>query len=238
MSVGYDHIDTSACKQLGIALKNTPDVLTEATSELAIALVLATLRKIIPSANAVKNGAWGAWSPTGMCGRSLVGTTVGIVGLGRIGMDIAKKLRVFGVSRVLYTARQQKNVTDAEFLPIQDLVAKSDVVIIACALNSETKQMFDKALLMQMKPDAALINIARGGILNQLDLIDVLRQGHLGAVGLDVCDPEPMNVDNPLLKEFGDKVLILPHIGSATLETREAMASLALDQILTELKIQ
>ena len=235
MSVGFDHIDTVAINARKIKLCNTPDVLTEATSELAIALLLMVSRKLVPALNAAKFGTWKPGNPIELCGTQIQDSRIGIIGFGRIGQSIAEKLVAFKPRQISYYSRAAKEVAFAELQSLDNLLRSSDIVIIACALNSETMGMFNKERLLLMKSDAILVNIARGGIINQSDLVEVLRLGHLGSVGLDVTDPEPLDVSHPLFTEFESKVLILPHVGSATMETRELMASLALNGLVNEI---
>ncbi|KAI8896758.1 glyoxylate reductase [Globomyces pollinis-pini] len=239
MSVGCDHIDLEACKNRKVEVYNTPGVLTDATAELAIGLLLSTLRKIPQAINAVKDGKWGPWNPVWMCGTQLTGKTVGIVGLGSIGMAIAERLIPFKIKSLLYTGRTKKEtIFPSMFCSLDDLVAQSDIVIIACDLNAQTKGMFDKSVFEKMKSNSVLINIARGLIVNQSDLVDALDNHQIEAVGLDTTDPEPLDTNHPLLTRLQDRCVILPHIGSATFETREAMADLALSQLIHHLDVK
>ncbi|KAI0240968.1 Glyoxylate reductase/hydroxypyruvate reductase [Lamellibrachia satsuma] len=233
MSVGYDHIDMASCKKRNIVVGYTPEVLTDATAELAVALLLATSRRIVEGASAVKNGQWGSWSPSWMCGPGLLNSTVGIVGLGRIGLAIAKRLRPFSVSRILYTGHQPKDSAkevSAEFTNLDTLLAESDFVVVSCAITPETTALFDCAKFAQMKQGAIFVNVSRGAVVVQEDLVDVLKNGVIRAAGLDVTTPEPLPTDSPLLTL--PNCVVIPHIGSAEEKTRGVMAAMTARNIL------
>jgi glyoxylate/hydroxypyruvate reductase len=235
MSVGMDHIDVSETKSRGIRLFNTPDVLTDATAELGVALLLTLIRRIPAAIEQVKRGGWKTWDPLWMCGQQLTGKTVGIVGMGRIGRGLADRLRPFQV-KIVYTSQTSKDC-EFEYLPFDELIQKSDIVILSCALTESTRHLMNREIFQRMKRSSILINIARGGIVKQDDLVEAMEQNWIAGCGLDVTDPEPMDRFHPLVTQFGERVVVFPHIGSATLETREAMASLALDQLLEALQI-
>ena len=185
---------------------------------------------------AVKSGEWSTCKTLWMCGHSLAGATVGIVGLGRIGFGVAQRLRPFALSRVLYTGHKEKSYAAdvaAEFVSLNDLLAQSDFVIASCPLSDETKLLFSAATFSHMKRTAIFINTSRGGIVNQPDLYEALKTGVIAAAGLDVTTPEPLPVNDPLLTL--DNCVILPHIGSATVETRTAMSVLTARNILSAL---
>ncbi|KAJ3313479.1 hypothetical protein HDV04_001933 [Boothiomyces sp. JEL0838] len=238
VSVGMDHIDQEECKKRNILLGNTPDVLTDHTAELCMGLLLATLRKFPSAIDSVRNGSWSTWDPVWMCGSGLRGKSVGIIGLGRIGQAIAERIVPFKPKEILYSGQTRKDTTfKSKFVGFEELIKSSDVVICSCALTPKTKHLIRYETIKQMKPSAYLINIARGGILDQDGLVRALEEGHLSGVGLDVTDPEPLDPKHPLVTKFGDKCMILPHIGSATMETREAMADLALEKLLQNLGI-
>ncbi|CAL1545206.1 unnamed protein product [Lymnaea stagnalis] len=237
MSVGYDHIDVMECNKRNILLGYTPGILTNATAELTMALLLATSRRLKEGIRAVQTGEWGTWKPMWLCGPGLDGATVGIVGLGRIGFAIAKCLKPFGVAKIVYSGRSEKEEAkeiNAEYKSFDELLKISDFVIACCALTSETKELFNRDAFKKMKPSAVFINSSRGGIVNQDDLYKALESGEIGAAGLDVTSPEPLPVDSPLLKL--DNCIVIPHIGSATHSTREAMAVLAARNLLAGLK--
>ncbi|PKK58280.1 glyoxylate reductase [Rhizophagus irregularis] len=205
MSVGYDHVDLSEFRKRSIPLGHTPGVLTDAVADITVLLVLAAARRIREGFRAVEKGEW-IWSPTWMLGVQLTNKTIGIVGLGPSSLGATK----------------------VEF---DTLIRESDVICICCALNEETKEMFNYEVFKKMKSNVILVNTARGGIIRQDDLCRALSEGMLGSVGLDVVTPEPLNPNDPLLKF--DKVTVVPHIGSGTLETRTMMANIAIENVLS-----
>jgi len=171
-----------------------------------------------------------------MCGRGLADATVGIVGLGRIGFAVAQRLRPFAVSRILYTGHKEKAYAaevGAEFVSLDDLLTQSDFVVVSCLLSPETRHLFNALTFSRMKRTSIFINTSRGGVVNQPDLYDALKSGVIAAAGLDVTTPEPLPVDDPLLTL--DNCVVLPHIGSATVETRTAMSRLTARNILAAL---
>lgn len=231
MSVGVSHIDVAACRAGGVRIGYTPGVLTEATADLVLALTLATARRLPEAAAAVTGGTWKAWSPFWLTGKDLFGATVGIVGAGRIGAAVARRLKGFGCT-LTYTGRSgPKPELDAElgatWRPMDALLAASDFVIVVCALTPETRGLLGAGALRSMKPDAVLINASRGEVVDQAALVAVLRERPGMRAGLDVCTPEPLPTDDPLLSL--PNCLVLPHIGSASTQTRLAMARLAVD---------
>lgn len=237
MSVGYNHIDTSECKRRGVVLGNTPDVLTETTADTTVGLVLAACRRFKEATASVADGTWGTWKPNGMCGPDVYGATVGVIGLGRIGAAVARRLRAFNC-KILYSGRAPKpefeEVMDAKFVGLEELLAESDVVIPLCPLNESTKGMFDMSKFRAMKKTAVFINAARGELVNQEDLYEALTEGEIFAAGLDVTTPEPLPTDSPLIK--CPNCFILPHIGSASKGTRTAMATLAAKNLVASYK--
>ncbi|KAJ3201968.1 hypothetical protein HDU67_000942 [Dinochytrium kinnereticum] len=235
MSVGYDHIDVVACRKShpDIRFGITPDVLTDCTAELTVGLLLATAHRFKEATRAVTDGTWGKWSPTWMCGSQMTSKTIGLVGFGRIGCAVAERLAPFKPARLLYSSPSAKSAADAvnaQHVAFDELLRNSDIVIVTCKLTPETRHMFAKSAFGKMKPNSIFINTARGGIVNQDDLFDALRDGVIGAAGLDVTDPEPMSPTHPLTTLHN--CIILPHIGSATIETREAMAMLAVNNVI------
>ncbi|GIY06223.1 hypothetical protein CDAR_532341 [Caerostris darwini] len=239
MSVGHDHIDLEECKKRGIVVGNTPDVLTDATAELTIALLLATSRRLMEATKEITNGGWGncAWGPLWMCGTSLSGSTIGIVGLGRIGFGVAERLKAFKVKNILYSGNKPKieatEKLNAKLVSFEELLKQSDFVIVCAALNSSTRGIFNMEAFTKMKRSAIFINTSRGGIVQQEDLYKALTTGIIKAAGLDVMDPEPLPTDDKLTKL--PNCVLLPHIGSATVETRTTMALLTAKNILAGL---
>nr|XP_057919494.1 glyoxylate reductase/hydroxypyruvate reductase [Doryrhamphus excisus] len=233
LSVGYDHLDLNEIKKRGIRVGYTPDVLTDATAELTVALLLATARRLPEAMAEVKNGGWGSWSLFWMCGYGLSGSTVGVIGLGRIGMAIARRLMPFGVKRLLYSGRTEKADAaelNGEFVPLDTLVSESDFIVVSCSLTPETHGLCDKAFFSKMKKTGIFINSSRGAVVNQEDLYEALKSGQIAAAGLDVTTPEPLPTDHPLLTL--KNCVVLPHIGSANYSTRGVMATLAARNLL------
>jgi lactate dehydrogenase-like 2-hydroxyacid dehydrogenase len=234
ISVGYDHIDMKACRRRNIAVGNTPGVLTETSADLAVALLLATARRLPESIDAVRNGEWTTWKPEWMAGYDVYGSTVGIVGLGRIGAAVARRLRGGFGCRILYNSPAPKpelaDPLGAEFADFPDLLAESDFVSIHAPLNAETRHLFNADAFRKMKRTAVLINTSRGGTVDQDALYHALATGEIAAAGLDVTTPEPLPVDHPLLQL--PNCVILPHIASASYATRAKMAVLAAENVI------
>ena len=225
--VGYDRIDMAACAARGIAVTNTPGVLDAATADLAFALILAVRRRLVEGDGLVRAGRWsGSWSE-GFLGREVAGATLGIVGLGRIGSSVARRARAFDM-RVLYTGRTQRQTELAEFLPLDDLLAESDIVTIHAPRTPETETLLDARRLALLRDGACIVNTARGEIVDEQALVRELVSGRLSA-GLDVFAHEPHVPDE--LTELPN-VVLTPHIGSATVETRAAMTRLVVDNVL------
>ncbi|MGH8872599.1 MAG: 2-hydroxyacid dehydrogenase [Acidimicrobiia bacterium] len=235
MSVGVDNIDVEACRDRGVVVGHTPDVLTETTADTAFALIAAAVRRLPEGEAIVKSGSWGPWDPWHFLSGDLHGCTIGIVGMGRIGMAIARRTRGFGM-RVLFTSRTPKEVPDAVRVDLEDLLAGSDVVVVAAPLNEETRGMIGRAELGLMRPTAFLVNIARGPLVDTAALVDALAARVIGGAALDVTDPEPLPPDHPLLGF--PNCLVVPHIGSATVPARRAMARLAVDNLVAGLRGQ
>ncbi|HEU4658130.1 MAG TPA: D-glycerate dehydrogenase [Capillimicrobium sp.] len=222
-AVGTDNVDRDAAAARGIPVGSTPDVLTEATADLAFALLLSAARRLPEAARAVRTpGGWRTWEPAGWLGLELHGATLGIVGAGRIGEAVARRAAGFGM-RVL---RHRP-------LPLEEVLAASDVVSLHVPLTDATRGLIDADALAAMKPGAILVNTARGPIVDQTALADALRSGRLAAAALDVTDPEPLPPDHPLLD--APNLLVVPHIGSATRVARARMAGMAVDNLLAAL---
>jgi glyoxylate reductase len=223
--VGTDLVDLETATARGIPVGNTPDVLTESTADLAVALMLAVARRVVEGDAVVRQGAWLAWEPFFMLGRDLHDSTVGIVGYGRIGRAVARRVESFGC-RVVPTSRTGG-------VPLDELLERSDFVTLHCPLTEETRGLIDDEALVRMKPTAYLVNTARGPIVDTMALGRALRSAAIAGAALDVTDPEPIPAGNPLLDV--PNLIVSPHIGSATHATREAMADMAVDNLLAAL---
>lgn len=231
MAVGVDNIDIPACTQRRIPVGHTPDVLTDATADLTLAILLAAARRLPEAALDAKEGRWGAWSPTGWLGADLRGARVGIVGMGKIGQAVAKRARGFGV-RLAYT-NPSKVAFDATQMSLDELLRTSDFVSLHCPLNEKTHGLIGERELKLMKENAILVNAARGPVVDGDALLHALTKGWIAAAALDVTDPEPLPPSNPL---YGLKnCLIVPHIGSATHGARRSMAEIAVENLLAGL---
>ena len=235
-AVGYDNVDVTACEQRGVVVTNTPDVLTNATAELTVALMLATARRLGEGERLVRAGGWTGWEPGQLLGRELSGATVGIVGLGRIGTRVAQLLQGFEVE-LLYTARSRRPDAErrlgARHAGLDDLLARSDFVTLHVPLSPATRHLIDRRRLEQMKRGAILVNTARGGLVDAGALAGAIGEGHLGGAGLDVYEQEPRVP--PALAEL-EQVVLAPHIGSATATARDAMARLVADNVIAVLE--
>ncbi|CAH1736955.1 glyoxylate reductase/hydroxypyruvate reductase-like [Aphis gossypii] len=232
-SVGYDHIDLMSMKKYGVRLGYTPDVVTEPVAEIAVGLVIATTRRFFEANRELKTGGWKEWTPGWMCGRTIKGSTVGILGCGRIGTSIAEKLINFKVSQLLYTSRSEKPEVKAlggQLVTVDELMERSDFVVVAAALNDDTKFIVSRERIATMKSNAILVNIGRGQLVDQDALVEALKEKRIRGAGLDVMTPEPLPLDHPLMSL--DNVLLLPHIGTTTYETEEEMAMMTVQNIL------
>lgn len=223
--VGYDNVDVAAAAARGIAVSNTPDVLTDATADLAFALLLAAARRLPETMAVVTEGRWGTWEPAGHLGRDLSGATLGIVGAGRIGEAVARRAAGFDMEVLSNTSRGGT--------PLPELLERSDFVSLHVPLTPATRHLVDADALRRMKPTAILVNTARGPVVDTDALIAALHAGEIGGAALDVTDPEPLPADHPLLA--APNVLVLPHIGSATTRTRSRMTELTVDNVLAGL---
>ncbi len=237
-AVGYDNIDVAECRRRGVAVGNTPGVLTETTADLAVALLMAVARRIPEGYDFVRQDRWQTWGPLSLLGKDIHGATLGIVGFGRIGREMARRARGFGM-RTLYYSRTRATqdieaALDVAFSSLDELLATSDFVSLHTALTDETHHLIDAASLARMKDGAILINTSRGGVVDQAALADALRSGHLFGAGLDVTDPEPMRANDPLLAL--PNCLVVPHIASASERTRERMAQKAAANLLAGLR--
>ncbi len=222
-AVGYNNIDVDAARELGIVVTNTPGVLTEATADLTMALILAVTRRIVEGDDEVRTLGRCEWEPLKLLGASLQGKTLGILGMGRIGSAVATRARAFGME-ILGVRRGE---------PLDELLAKSDVLSIHAPLSRETHHVIDAAALAKMKAGAYVVNTSRGALVDEEALCDALESGHLRGAALDVYEHEP-EVNPRLLKL--KNVVIVPHIGSATEEARNAMARIAATNVLLFLR--
>jgi len=233
-AVGYDNVDVDACSRRGVVVSNTPDVLTTATAELAVTLMLDVTRRVTEGDRLLRARRPWIWTPTFMLGRTLRGRLLGIVGLGRIGKEVARLAEAFGM-QVAYTRRSGfDGDVPWEFLAFDELVARADVISIHCPLTPETRHLFDAGTLRAMKRSAYLVNTARGPVVDEAALADALRSGEIAGAALDVFEREPEVYEGLLECE---NVVLAPHLGSATDETREAMGMLcvsALNAVLLE----
>ena len=233
MAVGTDNIDLEACTARGIPVGNTPDVLTETTADTAFGLILAAARRFKEGIDYVRAGEWVRWEPDLLLGRDVHGSTLGIIGFGRIGEAIARRGLGFGM-RVVYSSRSRRPEAErslgVEWLDFEELLASADHVVVATPLTPETHHLIDADALALMQPTATLVNIARGGTVDPDALYDALTSGTIAAAGLDVTEPEPIPADHPLLDL--PNCTILPHLGSSSAQTREAMAELAATNLI------
>ena len=227
-SVGYDSVDLQAATKAGIPVSNTPDVLSKATADTAFLLMLATSRLAFHNYLRILNGQWKQFEPTAFLGQDLHKKTLGIYGLGKIGLEMARKAKAAYKMKIIYHNRnknpQAEKELNATYVSFNDLLTQSDVISVHANLSKETAGVFDKKAFSKMKSNAIFVNTARGGIHNEGDLYQALSKRTIWGAGLDVTNPEPMDNDNPML--FLPTVCVLPHIGSATQETRNGMASL------------
>jgi len=228
VAVGYDNVDVAAAERRGVVVTNTPGVLDDATADLTVALILAATRRIVEGDRLVRSGRDWNWGMHFMLGSGLQGRLLGIVGLGGIGRRVAQRARAFGM-RIAYHSRhpapaEVEAELGAERMPLERLLAESDVLSLHCPLTPETHHLVGAAELAAMKPSAVLVNAARGPIVDEAALAEALAERRIAAAGLDVYEREPRV--EPRLLEL-DNVVLTPHLGSATVETRTAMAELA-----------
>jgi glyoxylate reductase len=228
VAVGYDNVDVPACAARGVRFTNTPGVLTEATADIAFALVLMVTRRLAEGERLIRSQAPWNWNMAFMLGTGIQGKTLGIVGLGQIGSATARRAHAFGME-VVYTGRHRaaeplESELEARFLSLDELLATADVVSLHCPLNDETRHLITADRLRRMKPSAYLVNTTRGPVVDEAALAEALRDGVIAGAGLDVFEREP-EVHPDLLPL--DNAVLIPHLGSATIETRTAMAVLA-----------
>lgn len=231
IAVGYNNIDVEACRARGIVVTNTPDVLTNACAEFTWGLIIGITRRLGEAERQLRRGEWQGWALDHMLGTELRGKQLGLVGMGRIGRAVAEKAPAFGM-RVAYSSRRAVDLPGAEHMPLDRLLATSDVVSLHCPLTPETHHLIDQKALTRMKRTAYLINTARGPVVDEAALAWALSERLIAGAALDVYEREPEVHPNLLALE---NVMLIPHIASATIETRTAMTDLAVSNVLAVL---
>ncbi len=226
--VGVNHIDLDACRARGVLVTNTPGVLTDATADHTMALLLAAARRVAEGDRLVRAGGWKALDPAFMLGTEVTGKTLGIVGFGRIGQAVARRARGFGL-RILYASPRAADVPDAERVPLERLLAESDFVSVHTPLTKDTENLLSRERIARLKPGAIVVNTARGGVVDDEALAEALTTGRVAAAGLDVFRDEP-RVPAAYLRL--ENAVLTPHLGSGTRETRAAMARLVFEDVL------
>ena len=233
-AVGFNNVDVAEATKRGICVGNTPRVLTDATADMALTLMLAAARRLVEACDDAKAGRWKTWEPLGWLGQDLTGRTLGIIGMGRIGYAVAQRCRGGWGMQVLYSDVNRNEKAEAELgarkVELDVLLRESDFVSVHTDLNPQTKGMFDAARFRQMKRTAVFINTARGPLVDQKALAEALRSGTIFAAGLDVTDPEPLPTDDELYKL--PNCVVAPHIASATVQTRDAMARICAENLV------
>jgi len=236
-AVGYDNIDVAAATKRGICVTNTPDVLTSATADLTILLILATARRAIEANEFLRSGKWKVWAPDLLVGMEVSGSTIGIVGMGKIGCAVAKRAGGFGMKIIYFSEERVLSIEEslgAKFVSLEELLMESDIVTLHCPLNEQTKNMFSEEQFRMMKKTAILINAARGAIVDQKALYKACEEKWIWGAGLDVYEKEPVPLDDPILKL--SNVTTLPHIASASNVSRNGMARKAAVNLLAALQ--
>lgn len=232
-AVGFDNIDIAAATERGVIVCNTPGVLTETTADLAWALLMASARRVVEGADYVRAGKWQTWGPTLLMGADVHHSTIGIVGLGRIGKEVAKRARGFDMRILAYDAYPDEQAAEelgVEFVGLDNLLSQSDFVSLHTTLNDDTHHLIGAEAFRAMKPSAILINAARGPVVDTDALVEALQAGKIAGAALDVTDPEPIPADHPLVAM--PNVVIVPHIASASVATRNRMSEMAANNLL------
>ncbi|HEY5271641.1 MAG TPA: D-glycerate dehydrogenase [Acidimicrobiales bacterium] len=232
VAVGIDNFDVPALTRHKVPAGNTPGVLTNATADMTFALLLASARRVVEGRDAVLAGEWTVWDPALMLGLELTDSTLGIVGMGRIGQAVAKRALAFSM-RVIATSRTERPVEGVTYVEFETLLRESDVVSLHVALSEATRHLISARELAAMKPSAILINTARGAVIDQAALAAALSNGTIGGAGLDVFEREPLELDDPILA--APNCIVVPHIAASTYATRNAMGHLAADNIIAGL---
>lgn len=236
-AVGFDNVDIPEATRRGVIVGNTPGVLTETTADLAFALMLAAARRVVEGDRMVRAGGWKTWGPMTLLGYDVHGSTLGIVGLGRIGVAVAKRAKGFGMKLLYYDSTRKKNIEEElgiQFASLDNLLKESDFVTIHTNLTPETHHLIGTKQFDVMKKSCVLVNDARGPIVDNMALYEALRNGKIAFAALDVTDPEPIPSNHPLLTL--DNVIITPHIASGSVATRTKMALMAADNLIAGLK--
>ena len=231
-AVGYDNINVDDCTARGVAVCITPDVLTDTTADFAFALLLAAARRVSESHQSIPRGEWKTWEPLGYLGQDVHGSTLGIVGMGRIGVAMAKRAAGFDMSVIysdMYRNEKAEQEFGVEYVDFDEVLTRSDFISVHVPLTPETRQLFGAAEFEKMKESAVLINTSRGPVVDTNALVDALNSGKIWGAGLDVTDPEPLPADHPLLEN--EKAVVCPHIASASETTRSRMAQLAAENV-------
>ncbi|KAA3643232.1 MAG: D-glycerate dehydrogenase [Chloroflexi bacterium] len=237
VAVGYNNIDVAAATQRGIPVGNTPGVLTKTTADFAWALLMAAARRVVEGQRFVEAGKWRTWSPTLLMGSDVHGATLGIIGFGRIGQAVAKRAQGFDMRVIYYNPSTDLEIGKqygAESCSLEEVLSESDFLSLHVPLNTETRHMIGTDELCQMKPSSILINTARGEVVDQQALYQALAKKTIAYAALDVTEPEPILMDDPLLSL--DNCIVVPHIASSSRATRRKMAQMALDNLITGLK--
>jgi glyoxylate reductase len=237
-AVGFNNIDVGAATDKGIAVGNTPGVLTDATADMAFCLLIAAARRVVEGHNYSLTGKWHTWEPLGHLGQELAGQTIGILGMGRIGHALARRCHGGWGMRVLYHDVRRNAQAETDFgamqVDFETLLKESDFLSVHADLNEKTRGLFGAKEFRMMKRTAILVNTARGPIVDQAALCEALRSGTIFAAGLDVTDPEPPALDDPLLRL--PNVVVAPHIASATVKARDAMSTICAENLLAGLR--
>jgi glyoxylate reductase len=237
IAAGYDNVDVAACTERGVVVCNTPGVVNDATADATFALLFAVARHVLEADQFTRSGGWRHWTPTLLLGADVTEATLGIIGLGRIGMEVARRAKGFRM-RILYHNRQRRPEVEAElgatYVALNELLAASDFVTLHVPGNATTRHLIGAAELAKMKPTAVLINASRGSVVDQSALAEALRTGQIAGAGLDVYNPEPVATDDPLLQV--PNCVLMPHIGAASFRTRYRMSELAARNLIAVLQ--
>lgn len=233
-AVGFDNIVVADATARGIPVGNTPGILTDATADLAFALLLAAARRLVELEKYIRAGKWKTWHPSMLLGMDLAGKTLGLVGFGRIGQAVAKRAVGFDLRVIFYDPTAKTEFGAIKMNSLDELLRESDFVSVHAPLNESTRHMVNADFLSKMKPNSVFVNTSRGPVVDQAALYEALRAKQIFAAGLDVTDPEPLPLDSPLLTL--ENCVIVPHIGSASERTRDAMARLAAENLIAGLK--